>query len=439
MQHPNSQALWARAQRVLAGGPATLSKHPARFPAGIAPAFLSHGDGAYVWDVDGHKYIDVIAGLGPILLGHDYLPVTDAVRRQAERMTSGSLPTAIEVEVAEQLVDCIPGAEQVRFASNGKDVTEAAVKLARHVTGKRHAIYVGYHGGFGDYLITTDKNGGVLPSLAQYNHQVPFGDTTALFDVIARECQDDLAIIMAEVPPFAWGSDIATDTLRIREYQAAARIHGALFVLDEVVTGFRYGMAGAQGYYGITADLATFSKGMANGYPLAAITGPRAIMEHFEDGRVFLSTTFGGEATALAACKATLETLRETDALERLHAYGNSFGVQAQELLEPLHGAVTLRGNAPRMVFDFAGTESVSADALRTLWLQELHTHGVLAGVPWFPMTCWNTTIVQQLVAAVEAAVDVMARVTSGADSLENVLRCPVIGQVFDARAGQQR
>ena len=190
-----SQSLWRRAEKVLAGGPATLSKHPARFPQGLAPVFLDRGNGAYVWDVDGQRWIDTIAALGPILLGHDNGAVSDAAQGQAYRLTSASLSTRLEVEVAERLVEIIPGAEQVRFASNGKDITEAAVKVARYVTGKQHAIYIGYHGGFSDYLATTDKDGGILGYLRLYNHQLPWRDLKAL-DTTMDSTENNLACIM---------------------------------------------------------------------------------------------------------------------------------------------------------------------------------------------------------------------------------------------------
>ena len=437
------EALWERAEKVLAGGPATLSKHPSRFPQGIAPVFLERGEGAYCWDVDGRRYIDTIAALGPILLGHAHPGVTEAVQRQSAQLTSASLPTRLEVEVAERLAAIIPGAEQVRFASNGKDVTEAAVKVARYVTGKQHVIYVGYHGGFGDYLATTDKDGGLLSSLKTYNTQIRWGDTHALDSAVVRTDHaqpfDNLAAIIVEVPPEPRDTPCETTALMIHQYSNAAKQYGALFILDEVVTGFRYGLGGAQALYGVQADLACFSKGMANGYKLAAITGPRHVMQAFDGGRVFLSTTFGGEATALAACKATLDVLQQTPALSQLHWYGSGVGNNLAGLLAKYAIPARLRGNYARMVLDWQAVPGIAtADELRTLWLQELLRQGVLASVPIFPMCCYTADIVQELCLAFEAACSVLAQVIHEQRPIGDVLECPVITDVFQQRYAPQ-
>ncbi|MEK7499787.1 MAG: aminotransferase class III-fold pyridoxal phosphate-dependent enzyme, partial [Patescibacteria group bacterium] len=145
--HPECFMIQQRASKVLAGGPSTLSKHWSRFPFGISPISLSQGDGANVWCEDGGKFIDCIAGLGPLLLGHSHPRVLESVRNHLGRLQLSSVSTRLEVEVAEQLVGIIPGAEQCRFASNGADVTNAVIKLARYVTGKKHVLFIGYHGG----------------------------------------------------------------------------------------------------------------------------------------------------------------------------------------------------------------------------------------------------------------------------------------------------
>ena len=429
-----SNTLWQRAGKVLGGGPATLSKHPGRFCQGLAPVFIDYGSGAYVLDVDGRRYIDTIAALGPILLGHSHHAVTEAVIEQAYHLTSASLPTRLEVEVAERLVEMVPGAEQVRFASNGKDVTEAAVKVARYVTGKQHVIYVGYHGGFGDYLATTDKDGGVLPCLKTYNHQVPWGDEDAILDCL-DSCYLDLAAIIYEVPPAPWGESLDTTQHIMARYAELAHGAQALMIVDEVVTGFRYGLGGAQALYDVRADLACFSKGMANGYKLAALTGARDLMQAFDGGKVFLSTTFGGEATTLAACKATLDVLQQTPALEHLQCHGVVVGNTLDRLLEKYAIPARLRGNYARMVLDwYAAPEIATAEELRTLWLQELLKRGVLASVPIFSMCCWNEQIVEELCGAFEAACAVLAQVVHEQRPIGDVLECPTITDVFQQR-----
>lgn len=446
LSHTNSDALWSRAEHVLAGGPATLSKHPSRYPWGIAPKFIQRGNGARVWDVDGNEYIDMVAALGPIILGHNNEHVSKAVSQQIDSanygLISSTLPTPLEIQVAEMLCAIIPGAEQVRFASNGADVTNGAVKLARYVTGKRHVVYTGYHGGHDAYLSTTDKHGGVTPLTHLWNHQVPFGQFNFLEEIDAKlhlssslstqVSSFDFAAIVVEVPPVADYVSVAAMRDILNQYKKIAHDSGALFILDEVVTGFRYGLSGSQGVYGIQADLACFSKSMANGYPCAAITGPRDLMKAFEGGKVFLSTTFGANQVGLAACEATLEVLRDTSALRNLHDYGDRLGRILKNFIADYRIPATLRGNNARMVIDWHFDQSADEDELKTLWLQETNQRGVLFGIPIFPMTCYDEEILTAINDAARQAFEVIHQVTDGRRRIGDVLRCPVIRDVFN-------
>lgn len=443
--HTNSDALWSRAERILAGGPATLSKHPSRYPWGIAPKFLQGGYGAQVWDVDGNEYIDMVAALGPIILGHNDEHVYKAVSQQMGSadygLISSTLPTALEVEVAEMLCDIIPGAEQVRFASNGADVTNAAIKVARYVTGKNHVIFTGYHGGHDAYLSTTDKDGGIVSSAGLWNHQIPWGSFSFADTIEERPLSllSDLAAIMVEVPPVAQdvsSSDVANI---LKRYKKIAHDAGALFIIDEVVTGFRYGLTGAQGTYGVTADLACFSKGMANGYPCAAITGPREYMQAFNGGKVFLSTTFGANQVGLAACKSTIEVLCDTQSLNNLQRHGETIRERLINMITEYRIPATLRGNAARMVIDWHSGPSSDKDELQTLWLQETIKRGVLFGIPIFPMTCYDDAVTQKILDVSQEAFAVIAEVTDGKKRIAEVLECLVIHTVFDRYKDQEK
>ena len=435
MQHPQCAALWARAEHVLGGGPATLSKLPQRYAYGVSPMLLTAGDGAYVTCPDGQRYVDCVAALGPVLLGHNHPAVTEAVWSQSELLACSTLSTPLEIEVAELLCAMIPGAEMVRFASNGADVCNAAVKVARYVTGKRHIVFTGYHGGHDSYLATTDKRGGLLAELVPYNHQIPFGDWPALGTLLDR-IGGHLAAVMVEVPPVAWGQDPQQVTESLLTYRALARDCGALFLVDEVVTGFRYALGGAQAYYGVQGDLSCWSKGLANGYPCAALTGPRDLMRVFDGGAIFLSTTFGAQPVGLAAAKATLTTLRETDALAQLHRHGQALGEAVQRSLAQWSLPATLRGTGARFVVDWQGVPGVATLAeLRTLWLQELVTHGVLAGVPWLPMAAYTDALVTAVHQAVQAACEVIADVgVAGRTLIADALHVPTITDVFEGR-----
>jgi glutamate-1-semialdehyde aminotransferase len=398
---------------------------------------LESGDGPYVTCPDGVTYLDTVAALGPILLGHNHPEVTLAVYQQADKLASSTLSTALEVEVAEMLCDIIPGAEMCRMATNGKDVTEAAIKVARYITGHRHVVYTGYHGGFGDYLITTDKCGGVLPTLAPYNHQIAFRDFVNTFHGIG-DFGDDLAAIIVEVPPRAWDEPKEEVFDILAKYQDIAHDNGALFILDEVVTGFRYALGGAQEYYGITADLACFSKGMGNGYPVAAVTGAADIIRAFEGGKVFLSTTFGANPIGLAAARATIQTLQNA----RVY---RDFVLRGTEAVETLAGMiqrydipVSLRGNHARFVLDFTAIEGVASfEQLRTLWMQEMGKEYVLAGVPYFPMVSWDANTLRHFFKASEQACVTVLDVVRGDMAIDDALEVPVITDVFSGRYGK--
>lgn len=434
--HPKCNALKERAESVLAGGPATLSKHWSRYPQGLGPGFIDHGDGAYVWCPDGLKYIDCVSALGPIILGHSNPLVTLEVMKQAEKLASSTMSTSLEVEVSEMLCGIIPGAEQVRYSVSGKDVTEAAVKLARYTTNKKHMIYVGYHGGFGDYLSTTDKSGGLLPELADWNHQVPWRNIDAL-EAVMDHANGDIAGIILEVPPEYPGVTIEETATILLGYRGMAHANGGLFVLDEIVTGLRYGAAGAQGMYQIQADLVTMSKALGNGYPVAAIMGQRALMQGFDQGKVFLSTTFGANPIGLAAAKATLGELASlSHGWGQLKEQGEALYTQMRALLSRYHAPAVLKGNFARMVIEWDDIPEVATkDELRTLWMQETAKRGVLFGVPIFPMTCYDAVTIQKILYAVDGACQAIKKVQWGTPVAE-ILEVPVSGSVFERYAG---
>lgn len=439
IKHPQCQAWIERSQDVLAGGPATLSKCPSRYATPLAPSVLVSGTGAFVTCADGEVYIDTVAALGPVILGHSDAAVNLAVYKQIDAMACSTLTTPLETEVAEMLCAIIPGAEQVRFATNGKDVTEAAIKLARHVTGKRHVVYCGYHGGFSDYLITTDKAGGLLPSLSNFNHQVPWRDFEALDHVIngcpTIPARNDLAAIILEVPPELPFVLPAETAVVLRRYADMAHTLGALFILDEIVTGLRYAIGGAQEYYGVQADLVTISKALGNGHAIAALMGQRDLMQEFEGGKVFLSTTFGGNPIGLAAAHATINELQsKSHGRERLETWGTMLYRQLQEAMAYHVAPCTLRGNFARMVLDWHDIPGIATAAqLHTLWLQETAKRGVLFGVPIFPMTCYEEAVVDQVMKAVKQALEFMTVANPG--DIEELLEVPVISDVFQRYA----
>ena len=279
----------------------TFSKGPQLFVQNVAPNFLARAEGAFVWDVDGNRYIDWINGLGTIVLGHCNPVVDETVRAQMKRGMSFSLPSTLEVELSEQLCKLIPCAEMVRFGKNGSDVTSAAVRIARAITRRDKVACCGYHGWQDWYIGSTSRSLGVPEAVRQLTIPFPYNNLDALSQVF-KEHKNGIACVIME--PLAF--DMPQEGY-LEEVKTLCRRNGALLVFDEVVTGFRVALAGAQEYFGVTPDLACFGKGMANGYPLSAIVGRAEIMSNFTE--VFFSFTHGGEALSLAAGLATIQEM----------------------------------------------------------------------------------------------------------------------------------
>lgn len=394
-----SERLWRRAQRVIPGGTQTLSKAPSQFVDGVSPKFLERGKGSHVWDVDGNEYIDYPMALGPIMLGYDHPAVTEAVVAQIHRGTTFTLMHPLEVELAELLVEMIPCAERVRFAKNGADATGGAVRAARAYTGREHVIATGYHGYHDWYIASTERSAGVPAANRSLIRSVPFNDLAALEDALGEH---EVAAVVMEIPAQEPGEGYLRGALEL------AHRHGALLILDEIVTGFRYALGGAQELYGFTPDLACFGKGMANGYPLAAVVGREQPMQAFEE--IFFSMTYSGETVSLAAAVATLGVLRGEPVLDWIWARGEQLRSGVQRLAAGVSFGVELIGNPPRSAISFSGADGAPSTALRGLFLQECHRRGVLFGVPIFPTYSHSERDIAQTLEAVEAAFELMEK-----------------------------
>ena len=308
-----SEALLERALKTIPLGSQTFSKSKTQYPLGVSPYFITRGDGARVWDADGNEYLDFINGLCAITLGYNDPDVTEAVRRQLDDGVIFSLPHPVEMEVAERIVDMVPCAEMVRFGKNGSDATAGAVRLARAHTGRDRVAVCGYHGWQDWYIGATARNRGVPQAVRDLTHTFPYNDPDALEQLLLAHPGEFAAVILEPM-------NVAEPLPGYLETVAElTRLHGALLIFDETITGFRYANGGAQEYFGVTPDLATFGKGLANGYPVSAVAGRRDLMQLMEE--IFFSFTFGGETLSLAASAATLDKLRRenvTDHLARL-------------------------------------------------------------------------------------------------------------------------
>mgnify|MGYP001396175221 CR=1 FL=1 len=367
-----SYELKARAERLIPSCTQTFSKGPTQFVQGVAPVFLKRGQGSHVWDVDGNEYIDYPMGLGPVILGHNYPEVTEAVQRQLQEGSAFSLPHPLEVEVAELLSEIIPCAEMVRFGKNGSDVTSAAVRVARAYTGRDLIACCGYHGWQDWYIGTTTRRIGVPKPVQALTVTFEYNDIQSLRRLFAEHPQRIAAVIMEPI-----GIQDPTDNF-LHEVRTLAQQEGALLVFDEVITGFRVAMGGAQEHFGVTPDIACFGKAMGNGFPISAIVGRRDVMELFNE--VFFSFTFGGEAVSLSAAKATIEVLRGKKVIPHLWEQGQRLK-DGYHVLAAEHGITDFTqclGLPPHTVAVFRNEQGQESLEMKSLFMQECLKRGIL-------------------------------------------------------------
>jgi len=307
-----SDELYARAQKIMTPVTQTLAKGPGQYTKGVSPKYVKRGAGAHIWDVDGNEFIDYQMGIGPISLGYAYPRVDDAIRAQLQDGITFSMMHELEVELSELIHAIIPNAESIRISKTGADVCSAAVRVARAFTGRAKVLCCGYHGWHDWYIGTTSRDKGIpqavkdLTAAFEYNN---LESVKALLD-------EDVACLILE--PFIF--DAPKDDF-LHEVARLCRENGTLLIFDEMWTGFRIAVGGAQEYFGITPDLAVYSKAFANGMPIALLTGRRDVMELFEQD-VFFFTTFGGEALSMAAALATIAEMREQNVPARLAEQG---------------------------------------------------------------------------------------------------------------------
>ncbi|NOK14958.1 myxochelin B biosynthesis transaminase MxcL [Corallococcus exercitus] len=309
-----SNQLLAEARRWVPGVTQTMMKKPDHFAPGAFPVFLAKGHGALVEDADGQEYIDYIQALGANMLGHNHPAVTETVRKHLAEGIIHSLPTPVEVSSVKALVEVIPGAEMARFFKTGADATSAAVRLARHLTGREHIVTVGYNGWHDHFMYDTP---GVPPTVAKLTTRLPLFTAPDEVGLIMHLEQHgpQLACLLLALP---YNRTLTREFL-LRVKETCAR-HGVMFILDEVVTGFRLALGGAQQYFDVQADFVTLSKGIAAGMPLSAIAGPEKYLSRLSELQV--STTFGGEMLSLAVCEAVIGEYRRTNHIEHIASLG---------------------------------------------------------------------------------------------------------------------
>ena len=419
-----SREYFARARHVIPSCTQTFSKGPTQFVQGVAPIFLQRGRGSHVWDVDGNEYIDYPMALGPIVLGYDDPDVLAAVRAQLADGVTFSLAHPLEVEVAETLAKIVPCAEMVRFGKNGSDVTSGAVRAARAHTGRDVIACCGYHGWQDWYIGTTTRRRGVPEAVCELTRTFTYNDLGSLERIFAEHRGRVAAVILEPV------GVVEPEREFLQRVASVTHANGAVLIFDEIVTGFRLALGGAQERFGVVPDLACFGKAMANGFPLSAVVGRRAIMEVFDE--IFFSVTFGGEALSLAAARATMAKLHEKNVIEHLWRQGarlrDGYNALAREV--GLASLTQCLGYPPRTVLTFADGAGAESLATKSLFQQEMIKRGILIAGGFNLCYAHSDDDIRRTLDACRDALAILARALAEG-RVEASLEGPVIQPVF--------
>lgn len=419
-----SLRLKEEAEQLIPSCSQTFSKGPTQFVQGVSPVFLKRARGSHVWDVDDNEYIDYTMALGPVILGHADPEVNRAIAQQMEEGYAFSLPHPLEVELAKVLVELIPCAEMVRYAKNGSDVTSGAVRAARAFTGHDVIAFCGYHGWQDWYIGATTRNKGVPTAVRQLTVGFEYNNLGSLERAFAEHKNQVAAVIMEPV------GVVAPQEGFLEAVKELAHREGALLIFDEVVTGFRMALGGAQEYFKVTPDLGCFGKAMGNGYPVAAVVGRRDVMEIFDE--IFFSFTFGGDALGLAASLATIAAIRKRDALSTIWTQGerlrDGYNTLARELGLERHTSCI--GYAPRTVITFKDDTGAEWLALKSLFQQEVIKRGVLCAGYHVLSASHSAQDIDHTLRAYRAALGVMSEAVAARD-VESRLEGPPVSPVF--------
>lgn len=391
---------------LIPGGAHTYSKGDDQFPA-LSPAAFKYGKGAYLWDLDGNKYLDCPMGLTSVSLGHAYQPVLDKVIEEIQKGANFQRPSYLEKEMAEKFLSLIPQHQMVKFAKNGSTVTTAAVKLARAKTGRDLVAFPGDHPfySYDDWFIgSTPCSKGVpevIKGLSVTYKADDINSLKALFDKYPGR----ISCVISEPE-----KDNNLPENYISDAIALAHKNGALYILDEMITGFKTAFPGSITKYNVKPDMATWGKGIANGFAFCALTGTKEVMQiggikAIGSEKVFLtSTTHGAETSGMAACMATIEVFEENNVIEHNHQIGHRLHTLSKKLIseKKLESYVSVNDTDWWPIFTFKDQSGDASAGMKTLAMQEMIRNGVLFNGFFVPSFSHTTKDVDLFISAFE-------------------------------------
>lgn len=358
--------------KYIPSGAQTSSKYPGQYVIGVSPAAIAKAKGCWLWDKEGNKFLDTVMALGPMVLGYANERIDNAVKKQIDNGTIFSLPSDKELELAKLLKEVVPCAEMSRFLMNGNEATTGAVRLARHITGRDHVAKCGYHG-FQDWSICTKqgRNAGVPELIKTLTHDFVYNDVGSLGKIFSDYPKQIAAVILE---PTASEKPKGSFLEKIRE---VTHKNGAVLIFDELVTGFRWALGGAQEYFGVVPDLACFGKAVANGYPISIIAGKAEFMRRMDE--VFVSTTFGGFVPSVVASIETIKIMKELgDVQQHLHQIGDYLIKEGNKIYSECQLPIEFIGYGPHPVMKINIKDDYESRVWKTFIYQEMNKAGII-------------------------------------------------------------
>ena len=434
-----SLEMFKEAERLIPGGSQLLSRRPIRFAYGVSPIFAERAKGAYFWDIDGNKYLDMTMAVNTAILGYCDPDVDKAVMKQIKKSTIFSILHPVEVELAKEIIKVVPCAEMVRFGKSGGEADAVAIRIARGFTGRDKVVFCGYHGWHDWYIAANLEspdtlNKHLLPNVPTKGvpkclkgTAIPFeyNNLASLKEVLEKNSKEVACIIM----------EACRTTLPQKGFlegvKELAHRYGALLIFDEINTGFRLALGGAQEFYNVTPDMAVFGKDIANGYPLTAVVGRHDVMQSSKD--MFISSTFWDDNSTMAAGLTCIRKIKKEKVIKHIWKMGEYYAKGWKDIAQKLGIKAELKGLScmTSIVFDYEDKSFVNG--LNTLYCQELAKRGIFAG-GYFPVSfAHKEEEIDKILEAVEGALFIMKKAIDQG-SVKGYLEAEESKPLFDRR-----
>jgi glutamate-1-semialdehyde aminotransferase len=422
----NNNSLCQRAIKCIPAEAQTYSKSYKYFTKSVV---LDYGKGSKVWDVEGNKYTDYSCALGPVLVGKCDDRINAAIIKQLNKGISFSTVTRIEIELCEKLTQIIPGCEKVRLIKNGKDVTTAAVKLARAYTGRDIIVKCGYNGG-DDWALAKEQGAKGIPQAVKDLTELFIYNDISSLETLFNKYPNKIAGVIFELVQGNGPKEGFLEAVKDLCHK-----NGSLFIADEVVTGARFALGGASEYYNIIPDIVCIGKAYGGECAISAVCGRRDIMSMIDSGQAFISTTFGGETLSIAAALATIEILEQPGTYEHIWSMGQRMldGLQAAIDCWGLHECISTTGLSPHNGLAFKGIGSLDYLDLLSVYEERMLDSGIIVSDTGFIMLSHSAEDIRHFVdSAVKAMNDVRDAIQQ--DSTKGILTGRKINPVFKRR-----